>query len=108
MWTPTPARAPRMRAETPQEIFEALDGLELSAGGLEWRLEVFSVVTDEAATWAQLRLSGCSEHTLTLKLRPADTAQDGTAAIVAWLAGRAEATDSSEYMKGRVVSLVEK
>ena len=108
MGTPTPARAPRMRAESPQEIFEALDELEVSAGGREWRLEVFGVVTDEAATWVQLRLSGCSEHTLTLKLRSVDTAQDATATIVAWLAGRAAATDSSEYMKGSVLSLVNK
>lgn len=93
MWTPTPARAPRVRAESPQEIFEALDELEVSAGGRAWRLEVFGVVTDEAATWVQLRLSGCSEHTLTLKLRLADTSHDATATIVAWLTGRAAATD---------------
>src|SRR5262249_4901144 len=108
MWTPTPARAPRMRAESPQEIFEALDELEVSAGGREWRLEVFGVVTDEAATWVQLRLSGCAEHMLTLKLRPADTAQDAIATIVAWLAGRAAATDSQQTHEGCVVSLVEK
>jgi hypothetical protein len=71
--------------ESPQEIFEALDGTEVWAAGREWRIEVFSVLEDSSATWLQVRLSGESEWMLTLKLRRGDTAEKALAILASWL-----------------------
>jgi hypothetical protein len=72
--------------ESPQQMFDSLDGTEVWAAGRGWRVEVFSVVPDRAATWLQLRLTGPSDQMVTLKLGRGETAAMAVALLATWLA----------------------
>jgi hypothetical protein len=79
------AWGPAALAESPQRIFKVLDGVQVCAAGRAWRVEVFGVLADDTAIWVQLRLSGWSEHMVTLKLRADDSADQAVAVIAHWL-----------------------
>jgi hypothetical protein len=78
------------KAESPEEIFDALDGAEIWKAGRDWHLEVFSVLIERTVAWVQLRVSGDSEHTLTLKLPRHEAAAEALTILSTWLIDRAE------------------
>jgi hypothetical protein len=82
------------RCESPQMLFESLDGTVVRVDGGKWRVEVFSVFTEGGETWLQLQLTGDSSHMLTLRLQDKGVA-DVIAIITSWLAHPA---DSSEIL----------
>jgi len=71
---------------TPEELFAALDGRTLTSGGNRLTIEVFSVRDEAGSRWIQLALKGSeSQHVLTLRLKPGETAQRVMFTLSSWL-----------------------
>jgi hypothetical protein len=78
-------RSRRAVAGTPRFMFEALDGKTIHAADQDWRVEVFSVMSDRAFTWVQLRLVGDTDHMLTLKIARHKGAAEARSVLASWL-----------------------
>jgi hypothetical protein len=70
---------------SPEYLFDALDGADVSADDHHWRLEVFSVVSDQTSTWVQLRLAGPPDRLVTMKLPPRESAAHAVSVLSSWL-----------------------
>lgn len=79
----TPARP---QIQTPEELFSAIDGRDLSILGRHWRVEVFSVSEIGGHRYVQLALRGGSDHMLTLRVMPDAEPYQLIPRLLTWLA----------------------
>lgn len=70
----------------PDRLFDSLDGRSLTASGVPWRIEVFSIADADHDRWVQLALCGHQRYLLTLRLHVGDGTQRAVAALAGWLA----------------------
>ena len=66
-------------------LFVALDGRDLTIGGGQWRIEVFSVSECDGDRWVQLALSGEKHGMLTMKVSTSDGAGRVLLGISSWI-----------------------
>ena len=75
-------------AKQPEELFEDVEGSELTAAGATWRIQVFSIIDDEGGRWIQLGLTGPCQDLATLQLPPGGNATHVALALNDWFEDR--------------------
>lgn len=79
---------------TPEELFTALDGRNVSAGAARYRIEVFSVRDESGSRWVQLALHDSGQPRMaTLRMKTGDTVQHALLTLSSWLNDPAGTTD---------------
>ena len=68
-----------------KDLFEALDGRNVSLGLRTWRIEISGIFEQEGSSWVQLTLRGAPSHSVAVKLAPLDTATEVVGALALWL-----------------------
>lgn len=88
------------RYQTPDDLFEALDGRTLAVGRRTWQLEIFGVRDLGGQRWIQAGLIGRHERTMvTMRRAPSSaTAQHVVLVLSSWLADRTEPGGSSSVL----------
>jgi len=69
------------------ELLQQLRGRMIDAAGQSWRIEVYSIVDDDAHRWIQVGLAGREERTVLLKLPYMADADDAIGSIEQWVCG---------------------
>ena len=78
----------RHEAMDPDRLFADLDGLNLSAPGGHWQIQVFRILDEAGRRWVQVGLrsaDGDSQRMLTLRLSPRDGLQHALFSLSSWL-----------------------
>ena len=76
----------RHSAESPEEIYQELDGARARQGGLTWRLRIYAIHEVGAERWIQLAAAGATVYELVVQATHAARSCDVIASIEAWLA----------------------
>jgi hypothetical protein len=70
----------------PEQLFDALDGRQVTVSGHSWLLHVYGACEGCGLRWLQLGLTGQTKHMLTLRLAPEDDVMRAVQALSSWLA----------------------
>lgn len=70
----------------PEQLFDALDGRQVTVSGHSWLLHVYGACEGCGRRWLQLGLTGQTKHMLTLRLAPEDDVMRAVQALSSWLA----------------------
>lgn len=70
----------------PDTLFTALDGTQVSVAGLDWRVEVFSVIDEPGQRWIQLALQGVVRRIVTVRANHTESPRQIVREISSWLA----------------------
>lgn len=73
------------RLVTPDDLFDVLDGSDLTVGGRTWRIGVYSIRDRAGLRWVQLALSGDPCHMLAVKVGTGDGPAPVVDALSSWL-----------------------
>ena len=83
------------RQKSADGVFSALDGRRISASGLHWAVEVYSVTDQPGGRWLQLGLRSedhDQDHLLTLRLPAGSGVDVAASALSSWLVDPTHAT----------------
>ena len=73
------------RLVTPDDLFDMLDGSDLTVGGRTWRIEVYSIRDRAGLRWVQLALNGDPFHMLAVRVQTGDGPEPVVNALSSWL-----------------------
>jgi hypothetical protein len=73
------------RLVTPDDLFDALNGSDLTVSGRKWRIEVYSIRDRAGLRWVQLALNGDPCHMLAVNVRTGDGPAPVLDALSSWL-----------------------
>ena len=73
------------RLVTPDDLFDALNGSDLTVSGRKWRIEVYSIRDRAGLRWVQLALNGHPCHMLAVNVRTGDGQGPVLDALSSWL-----------------------
>ncbi len=68
------------------DLFEALDGRNVSLRSRSWRIEISGVFEQEGLRWLQMTLRGIPPYSVAVRIAPLDTAAEVVEALRTWLA----------------------
>ncbi len=75
-----------VNALSANDIFQALDGRDVSLSARSWHVEVYSVFEQQGTRWIQLLLKGPDEYSVAVRVGPRDTVTEILEALSSWFA----------------------
>lgn len=67
------------------QLLHRLNGQTITAGTKQWRVDVYSIVENDAHRWVQVGLDGTDRRTILLKLAYLADDEDAVAALEQWV-----------------------
>jgi hypothetical protein len=68
-----------------EQLLHRLNGQTVAAGARSWRVDVYSIVENDAHRWIQVGLDGSDRRTILLKLEYLADDEDAVAALERWV-----------------------
>jgi len=79
-------RLSRVRtAMSSEELLRRLNGQTIETGAKSWRIDVYSIVNNDAHRWVQVGLEGADRRTVLLKMEYLADDEDARSAIEDWV-----------------------
>ena len=73
---------------SPERLFQALDGTQLSVDGVDWQVQVFGVIDEPSRRWVQVALEGSRRSVVTLRLMDTQSPRQVARELSAWPSDR--------------------
>jgi hypothetical protein len=76
---------PRYRLADPDDLFNMLDGRDITVLGRTWRIAIYSIRDRGGVRWVQLSLSGAPCHLVAVRVSVHDSSRAVIRALSVWL-----------------------